>query len=187
MQSEFLKQVVETLIFASDVPLSAKQLRSYIEEMTVSELEKVVDELNMEYKQTKRSFQIVRIGGGFQMVSRESFAPWIQKLYQKRRKSKLSQAALETLSVIAFKQPVSRSEIDGIRGVNSDGVLRTLLERKLIKISGRAEGPGRPLLYMTTNDFLQYFGVNDLTDLPKPREIEEILKEEKHLPEDATE
>ena len=182
-----VKQVVEALIFASDVPISATQIRSYVEGTTVKEIQKMVDELNLEYKQTNRAFHVLRVGGGFQMVSRESYAPWVSKLFQGRRKSRLSQAALETLSVVAFKQPVSKSEIDGIRGVHSDAVLRTLLERKLITISGRAEGPGRPLLYGTTREFLRYFGVNAIDDLPKPREIEAFLEERDQLPDDAVE
>lgn len=113
------------------------------------------------------------------MVTREAYSGWLRKLFQRRIKSRLSHAALETLSVIAFRQPVSRTEVDAIRGVNSEGVVRTLLERKLITISGRADGPGRPLLYKTTREFLRYFGINDISDLPKPREMEELLKEEK--------
>jgi len=184
---EFVKQVVEALIFASDIPLAVEQIRGSVEETKVSQIQKVVEELNLEYNQTNRAFHIVHVGGGYQMVTRESYSQWVGKLFQQRRKSKLSLAALETLSVIAFKQPVSKSEMDGIRGVNCGGVLHTLLERKLISISGRADGPGRPLLYKTTKEFLRYFGVNDISDLPKLREIEELLKEEDHLPDDAAE
>jgi len=187
MRSELLKQVVEALIFASDIPLSVEQIRGYVEDTKVSQIRKAVETLNLEYTQSNRAFHIVHVGGGYQMVTGDFYAQWVEKLFQKRRKAKLSQAALETLSVIAFKQPVSRSELDAIRGVNCDGVLHTLLERKLISISGRADGPGRPLLYKTTKEFLRYFGVNDISDLPKPREIEELLKEENHLPNDAVE
>lgn len=184
---EFLKQIVEALIFASDVPLSAEQLKGYIGGTTVSEVKKAVETLNIEYSQTNRAFHIIRVAGGFQIVTRETYAQWVKKLFQKRIKSKLSPAALETLSVIAFKQPVPKSTIEAIRGVNCDGVVRTLLERKLITISGRSEGQGRALLYRTTKEFLRYFGINDISDLPKPREIEELLKDEKNLPQDAVE
>jgi segregation and condensation protein B len=119
------------------------------------------------------------VAGGYQMVSRESYSQWIRKLFHKKIKTRLSQAALETLSVVAFKQPVSKPEIEAVRGVNCEGVIHTLLERKLINLAGRGEGPGRPLLYKTTAEFLRYFGINDISDLPRPREIEEILKEEK--------
>ena len=184
---EFLKQIVEALIFASDVPLSAEQIKTSIGETTVSEVKKAVETLNIEYSQTNRAFHIIQVAGGFQIVTRETYAQWVKKLFQKRIKSKLSPAALETLSVIAFKQPVTKSTIEAIRGVNCDGVVRTLLERKLITISGRSEGPGKALLYRTTKEFLRYFGINDISDLPKPREIEELLKDEKNLPKDAVE
>ena len=183
MDGELLKQVVEALIFASDIPLADRQMKEYLEGISLPEIRKVIDALNLEYKQANRAFQIIRVAGGYQMVTRESYSQWVKKLYKKRSKSKLSQAALETLSVVAFKQPVARSEIVAVRGVNCDAVLNTLLERKLVKITGRSDGPGRPLLYATTKEFLRYFGVNDLSDLPKLREIEEILKENEDEPE----
>jgi segregation and condensation protein B len=181
---ENLKEIVEALIFASDVPITADQLKGLIEEATVAGIKKAIDELNLEYKQTNRSFHIIPVAGGYQMVTRKSYATWVKRLFHKRSKAKLSQAALETLSVVAFKQPISRTEIAAIRGVNCDAVVRTLMERKLVSISGRSEGQGRPLLFTTTKEFLRYFGVNAISDLPKPREIEEILKEDKSLPED---
>jgi segregation and condensation protein B len=187
LKAENRKQVVEALIFASDVPISASQIKQYVEELTASQIQKIVDTLNLEYKKTNRAFSIIKVAGGYQIVTRDDYAQWVSQLFQRRRKQKLSQAGLETLSVIVYKQPVSKSEMDAIRGVNCDGVLRTLLERKLITIAGRADGPGRPLLYRTTNEFLRYFGVNTLKDLPKLREIEELLKEENAVPEDAAE
>ena len=186
-RTEFLKQVVEALVFASDVPISAEQIRGVVEEVTVAQIRKMVDEMNHEYNSAGRAFQIIRVANGYQMATRELYASWIRKFLQKRSSSKLTQAALETLSVIAFRQPVGKSEISNIRGVNCDGVMRTLLERKLVTISGRSQGPGRPLLYKTTREFLRYFGLDEISDLPKPREIEELLKEDKHLPEDAVE
>jgi segregation and condensation protein B len=182
-----LKQVVEALIFASDTPIAAEFIKKIIEETSISEIRKTVEQLNLQYKQNNHAFQIIERGGGFQLVTREAYSQWVKKLFQGRRKSRLTQAALETLSVIAYKQPISKTEVAHIRGVNCDGVVRTLLERKLVTISGRADGPGRPLLYRTTRDFLKYFGVNAIDDLPKPREIEELLKEENPPPEDATE
>jgi segregation and condensation protein B len=181
MDLDALKPVVESLIFASDIPIPAAQIKAIIEEAKDSEIRKAVDALNLEYSQTNRAFSIIQVAGGFQMVTRENYAPWIRKLFQKRITARLSQAALEALAVIAFRQPVSKPEIEAIRGVNSDGVIHTLLERKLITMAGRAEGPGRPLLYKTTQEFLRYFGVNDLSDLPKPRELEELLREESAL------
>ena len=184
---EKIKQIVEALIFASDLPITVEQLKSYIDEATTTQIKKVIDELNLEYKQANRSIHIVSVAGGYQMVTRESYSPWVKMLFYKRSKAKLSQAALETLSVVAFKQPISKTEVAAIRGVNCDAVVRTLLERKLISITGRGEGQGRPLLFKTTKEFLRYFGVNTISDLPKPREIEEILKEGKSLPEDVVE
>ncbi len=175
-QTNQLNAIVEALIFASDEPISYEMLKSNVEDATIGQIKKIVDALNLEYAQSNRSFYIVELAGGLQMVTREAFAPWIKRLFQKKLKGRLSQAALESLSVIAFKQPVSKTEVAAIRGVNSDGVIKTLLERKLIAISGRDDGPGRPLLYKTTKEFLRYFGINDIKDLPKPREIEELLK-----------
>jgi len=177
MQGEQLKQVVEVLVFASDIPLPADQIHAIVEEAGIEDISKAVDELNADYRRTDRTFQIIHVGGGYQIVTHENYASWVKKLFQGRLKNKLSQAAMEALSVVAFRQPVSKPEIEAIRGVNCDGVIRTLLERKLITISGRAEGQGKPLLYKTTKEFLRYFGVNDISDLPKPKEIEELFKE----------
>ncbi|MBN2417485.1 SMC-Scp complex subunit ScpB [bacterium] len=179
---EHLNQIVEAVIFASDEPITAEQVRATVEDTTVAQVKKCVTELNHEYSQQNRSFHIIEVAGGYQMVTRESYAQWIKRLYVKKNKARLSQAALETLSVIAFKQPVSKTDISVIRGVNCDGVVKTLLERKLISIGGRDEGPGRPLLYKTTKEFLRYFGINSIDDLPKPREIEEMLKEDAVAP-----
>jgi segregation and condensation protein B len=177
MQDDQVKQVVEVLIFASDVPLPAEQIQSVVEEIPLEAVAQAVEELNAEYRQTGRTFQIVHVGGGYQIVTHENYAAWVKKLYQGRLKTKLSQAAMETLSVVAFRQPVSKPEIEAIRGVNCDGVIRTLLERKLVTMAGRADGPGKPLLFKTTKEFLRYFGINDIADLPKPREIEELFRE----------
>jgi segregation and condensation protein B len=166
------------LIFASDVPISADQIKTLVEDVRPEDIQKTVEELNLEYRNTNRTFHIVRIAGGYQLVTHESYAPWVKKLFQGRIKTKLSQAAMETLSIIAFRQPVSKTEMEAVRGVNCDGVVRTLLERKLVTISGRGEGPGKPLMYNTTREFLRCFGINDIADLPKPREIEELFKEQ---------
>ena len=179
MPIEKLKEIVEVLIFASDTPISVKQIIEVVDHAKPKEIESVIETLNMEYRESGRSFSVVQVAGGYQMVSRESYSQWIRKLFHKKIKTRLSQAALETLSVVAFKQPVSKPEIEAVRGVNCEGVIHTLLERKLINLAGRGEGPGRPLLYKTTAEFLRYFGINDISDLPRPREIEEILKEEK--------
>jgi len=170
-----MKKIIEALIFASDSPISSNRIHSTIEEIDTNQIQEIVDELNNEYDQQQRSFHIVHVAGGYQFTTRSEFASYIKKYYKGRSKSKLSRAALEALSIIAFKQPISRPEIDMIRGVNSDGVVKNLLERNLIMISGRSETIGRALLYSTTSEFLRYFGVNEVSELPRPKEIEELL------------
>ncbi|UCE06572.1 MAG: SMC-Scp complex subunit ScpB [bacterium] len=170
-----LKKIVEALIFASDSPISENRIKNIIKELDSSQINLIVDELNAEYDRNDHAYQIVRLAGGFQFMTRSEYAHYIKQYYKGRTKSRLSRAALETVAIIAFRQPISRPEIDSIRGVYSDGVVRNLLERNLIYISGRSEHVGRALLYSTTSEFLQYFGVNDVADLPKPKEIEELL------------
>ena len=175
IEFEEIKRIVEALIFASDTPVPENRIKNIVEELSVSQIEEIVEELNAEYKERQNAFQITRIGGGYQFVTRPQFSKYIKKYYKGRSRSRLSRAGLEALAIIAFKQPISRPEIDAIRGVNSDGVVRTLLERNLIYISGRSENIGRPLLYSTSSEFLKYFGINDVSELPKPKEIEDLL------------
>jgi len=175
MDHVFQKQIVEALIFASDVPISAKKIADFEEEFDSRKINKIVEELNSDYQKSKRAFFIINVAGGFQLNTRKDFTPWLKKLFKGRLRTRLSQASLESLAIITFKQPISRVEVDAIRGVNSGGVIKNLLERNLICIAGRSEGPGKPLLYGTTKEFLRYFGINDIADLPKPKEIEEIM------------
>jgi segregation and condensation protein B len=170
-----IKKIVEALIFASDTPISENRISNVVEELTPAEINNLVEELNAEYDQTEHAFRIARLAGGFQFVTRPELANYIKQYYKGKAKSRLSRAALEALAIIAFKQPISRPEIDMIRGVNSDGVVKNLLERNLIFISGRSETIGRALLYSTTPEFLRYLGINEISDLPKPKEIEELL------------
>lgn len=178
METPELKSIVEALIFAADEPLSEDRIRETLELENGFDFGAVIEELNREYRDGGRAFAIRQVAGGYQIVTQQQFANWIKKLYLGRQKTRLSHAALETLALIAFKQPISRVDIAQIRGVNSDGVIGTLLERKLVTISGRSEAVGRPLLYSTTPEFLKYFGINDIADLPKPREIEELFSKE---------
>ena len=170
-----LKQVIEALIFASDQPVSARVIGSIIEGTTPKRVEQTIALLNQDYRDTGRVFEIVPVGGGFHYITRSQFHPWLKLLFRGRRKQRLTRPALETLAIVAYRQPVTKTTVESIRGVNIDGVMQTLLERKLITIAGREKSPGRPLLYKTTSDFLQYFGINDLDDLPNLREIEEIF------------
>lgn len=174
MKPERLVNIIEALLFASDKPLSVTRLTSLLPEFKPKEIEGAIDRLREIYE--NHSLTIIKIAGGYQLATQSEYHQWVKRLFTARSKPRLSQAALEALSVIAYKQPVSRIEIEAIRGVNSDGVLGTLLERNLISIRGRAETVGRPLLYGTTDEFLHYFGLNDLEELPRPEEIEAMLK-----------
>lgn len=185
-QSRSKLHIIEALIFGSDEPLTLRQLEHIIAAAENSELRMritedevltCIRELNAHYVQTQRSFRIIHVAGGYQFATMPEYADWLGKMVKEKAKRRLSQSALETLSVIAYKQPVTKPEIEAIRGVNADYVIHSLLERGLITIVGRAATPGRPLLYGTTQDFLKHFGISDLADLPKPREIDEIMKE----------
>ncbi len=159
--------VVEALLFASDTPLEAARIREVLELEHEGEARAMVEELRLRYEEADRALAIVEVGGGYRMVTRPEVAPWLMRLAKARTKARLSRPALETLAIVAYRQPVSRPEIDAVRGVNSDGVLENLLERRLVRIAGRKEAPGRPFLYETTREFLVAFGLRDLADLPK--------------------
>lgn len=179
------KNIIEALIFSSDEPLTNAEIIKAIKgidgedsEISSDDINSAVDLLNQEYETSGRAVRIVKIAGGYLFATREEYAKYIGYLSTEKTKRRLSQAALETLAIIAYRQPITKPELESIRGVNSDYILATLLDKKLINISGRAETIGRPLLYTTTDEFLKYFGLNSLSDLPKPREIEEIMQDE---------
>jgi segregation and condensation protein B len=157
--------VVEALLFASDTPLEAERIRDVLELENVQAARELVEELRARYHE--RGLMLIEVGGGYRMVTRPEVAPWLVKLARARTKQRLSRPALETLAIIGYRQPVSRPEVDAIRGVNSEAVLENLLERRLIRITGRKEAPGRPYLFETTREFLVAFGLRDLGDLPK--------------------
>lgn len=182
-------QVIEALIFSSDEPLPAADIIKAIKgldgeeiKITPSDVEETVELLNKRYEEEfKLSFKISKIANGYLFATRPEYAKYLGFLSSEKSKRRLSQAALETLAIIAYKQPITKPELETIRGVNSDYILNTLLEKNLITISGRAETIGRPLLYGTTDEFLKYFGLFKISDLPKPREIDEIMKDEDFL------
>lgn len=159
--------VVEAMLFASDVPLEAERIREVLDLENVAAARGLVEELIGRYEAEPRGLAIVEVGGGYRMVTRPELAPWLVRLARARTKVRLSRPALETLAIIAYKQPVSRPELDAVRGVNSEAVLDNLMERRLVRIGGRKEAPGRPFLYETTREFLVAFGLRDLNDLPK--------------------
>lgn len=171
------KRIIEAIIFSTDTPLSIGDLSAILDGAEPRIIEKHIQDLTAEYDQAGVSFSIMQVAGGYQFVSRTEYARWIKRLYRGRIPSRLSQASLECLAIVAYKQPISRTAIESIRGVNVDGVIRTLLDRNLVRIAGRGEGVGRPILYATTPEFLKYCGLNKLTDLPKVDELKEILRE----------
>ena len=175
MQPDELRALLEALLFASDSPLSLSLLVETVgaDPMDVAN---ALEALREELDRGHRGVQLVEMGGGWLIVTREKHAPWIKKMLQGKRKARLSRAALETLAIVAYKQPVTRPEIESIRGVDSGSALATLLERDLITIRGRSDVVGRPLLYGSTTEFLSYFGLRDLNDLPRPEELKAILQ-----------
>lgn len=178
------KSIIEALIFSSDDPITSQEIIRAIQEIdgndtaiSQKEVEETIDLLNEEFSDDDKSFSIVRIANGFAFATKQEYGKYVGFLSSVSSKRRLSQAALETLSIVAYKQPITKPEIESIRGVNSDYMLNTLLEKKLVTIKGRSETVGRPLLYVTTDEFLIYFGLNKITDLPKPREVEDIMKD----------
>ncbi|OIO23638.1 MAG: SMC-Scp complex subunit ScpB [Ignavibacteria bacterium CG08_land_8_20_14_0_20_37_9] len=180
--------VIEALIFSSDEPLKIDEIIKAIKgidgeesPITGEDIEETVTNINQQLEEQQRPFRIMKIAGGFSFSTKHEYAKYIGYLSTEKSKRRLSQSALETLAIIAYKQPITKPEIEMIRGVNADYIMNTLLEKSLIAINGRAETVGRPLLYGTTDEFLKYFGLNRLTDLPKPREIDEIMQDEDFL------
>ena len=174
--------VIEALLFASPHPLTQKQINQIFEN-DPPKLNSVIAELREKYTGENHAFEIQSIAGGYQLNSRPEYDIWIRRLLNKTGKLYLSTAALESLAIIAYKQPVNRFEIESIRGVDCSGVLKTLLNKNLICIKGRDEGPGRPLLYGTTDDFLEAFGLGKISEMTKLKEIVELTQDEE-LPND---
>jgi segregation and condensation protein B len=160
--------ILEALLFASDTPVETATIREVLELASMERARGLLDALATRLRDGGRALQIVEVGGGFRLVTRPEVAPWLIKLARARTRQRLSRPALETLAIIAYRQPVSRPEVDAVRGVNSDAVLDNLLERRMVRIAGRKDTPGRPFLYETTREFLVAFGLRDLADLPKP-------------------
>lgn len=170
-----VSRMVEALLFSSQAPLSAAELARAEEGLDEERVEEAVAELRAEYEREGRAFGVFEVGGGYQILTRPEYAPVLERFDSVPGSSRLSSPALETLAIIAYRQPVGRAEIEEIRGVGSGGVLRTLQERELVEVVGRAEGLGRPLLYGTTRRFLEHFGFRSLEDLPRPEELPVVL------------
>jgi segregation and condensation protein B len=172
---EDIKNIIESLLFASEDPLTLERMRQVLPMTSSQEIRQALAELSEAYDQRGGGFFLKEVAGGYQLRTRPEYAEWIKRLLQPSP-ARLSKAALETLAIIAYKQPIIRSEIEQIRGVDSGGVLRMLLERKLIRVLGRKEIPGRPLIYATTKKFLEVFDLKDLRDLPTAREMGELAE-----------
>ncbi|HLC18765.1 MAG TPA: SMC-Scp complex subunit ScpB, partial [Thermodesulfobacteriota bacterium] len=181
MDKAILKPVIESLIFASEGAITLSNIMSVIEGAERAEVKAAVNELIEEYRGRGGGLFIEEVAGGYQFRTNPDFSPWLKRLL-KIGPQRLSRAALETLAIVAYKQPVTRGELEAVRGVDSAGVLATLLDRRLIKITGRKETPGRPVVYGTTKEFLETFELKDLSSLPTLKEIE--IPEEEYAPEE---
>lgn len=181
------KQILEAVLFASDVPVTLPVLTQVLGDQPAPEVRAILQEMAEAYEREERGVVLSEIAGGFQLLSRKECAPWVEQMLRSRRKIRLSKPALESLAIVAYKQPITKVEIDSIRGVDSGGVLHTLLERNLVTIKGRSKGVGRPLLYATTQDFLSYMGLNELVDLPELKELAPLLEERERFAEEGDE
>lgn len=170
-------RMIEALLFASEAPLTAADLARADETLDEDQVEALLAELQQEYEAEGRAFTITEIAGGYQLLTRPEYAHVLERYHTVPVSSRLSGAALETLAIIAYRQPVGRAEVEEIRGVGAGGVLKTLLERNLVEVVGRGEGLGRPLLYGTTRYFLEHFGFRSLEELPRSDELDVILAE----------
>ena len=171
MEENNLKSLIEALIFVSGKPIGLEQIKKVIAGTETVSLRKIIEELSQEYESGGRGMRIVEVAGGFQMITANNYAVFLKKLFKDRSPEKLSKPSLESLAIIAYKQPLTRSEIESLRNVNVDGVMKSLLEKNLIRICGRKKIPGRPFVYGTTREFLEHFGLKSLEDLPKIEEF----------------
>lgn len=179
------KAILEAILFAASEPISVKQFRHALPALSTRDIRNGLTELRNDYQELHRSFRLVEVANGYQICTCPEYVEWVQKFYTRQVRVTLSPSALETLAIVAYKQPVTRADVAAIRGVNSDSVLNSLVEKRLVCIAGRKEGTGRSLLFSTTDAFLQQFGLKDPSELPSIEEIEELLStasaEEKNM------
>lgn len=171
------EQIVEATLFASHTPLTASEIARADGDLTTSDVKAAIVALREEYETGERAFQIYELGDGYQVLTRPEFAPYLERFDSVPRAPYLSAAALETLAIVVYRQPIGRIEIEEVRGVSASSVLRTLVEWEMVEVVGRGEGLGRPLLYGTTTQFLDHFGMKDLAELPPPEELPVVLSE----------
>ena len=181
---EDLKNIIESILFVAEEPLTVDRIKRVVDEADTSEIRSALQELIAEYDARQGGFYLREVAGGFQFRTQQEYTEWVRRLLAPKP-ARLSRAALETLAIIAYKQPVIRSDVEHLRGVDCGGVLRVLLERRLIRVLGRKNIPGRPLIYGTTRRFLEVFDLKDLKDLPSTEEIESVAKEKFDLTDDS--
>jgi len=187
-QLAHIKGAVEALLFVNEKPVTLEQIKSALETVGAAEIKKVIAQLTREYDEQKRGMIIKEIAGGYQMLTNSTYASYLRAFYKTKHKEKLSKPALESIAIVAYKQPVTRADVEIIRGVNSDGVMTSLETKELIKIVGKKDVPGKPYLYGTTKLFLEYFGLKSLDDLPNLAEFPDLLPpEEKETDEESSE
>ncbi len=172
-----VEQIVEATLFASQTPLTADEVARADENLDAESVVGAIQALRDAYEESERAFQIYQLGDGYQILTRPEYAPYLERFDSVPRAPHLSPAALETLAIVAYRNPIGRIEIEEVRGVSASSVLRTLLDWELVEVVGRGEGLGRPLLYGVTRKFLEHFGLKDLTDLPAPDELPVVLGE----------
>lgn len=187
MATDAVKAIIESVLFSSDKPILIEQLKNIFDELEPAEIREALEELKQKLERERSGVRIIEVAGGFQMVCAPEFSSYLKKFYKQKHSEKLSKSALETLAIIAYKQPVTRLQIESIRGVNVDGVVNSLKDLSLIRISGRKKAPGRPFVYSTTREFLEYFGLRSIEELPKMEDFSNLAGEDKepgnHKPE----
>lgn len=177
MADNNIKTVIEALLFASEKPLTLAQIRGALDNLDADLVRQTLEELKSEYEGSQRGIRICEVAGGFQMITSPELSQFLKKLYKGRLMERLSKPALETLAIIAYKQPITKFEIQSLRNVNVDGVMKNLLDKNFIRICGRRKTPGRPFVFETTGQFLEYFGLRSLDELPKMEDFSKLTAE----------
>jgi len=181
MEENNLKSAIEALIFASDSPITIEQMKKVLGGPDAASINKIIAELKNEYAGQNRGIRVIEIAGGFQMITNSDFAPFLKKLFKNRSSDKLSKPALESLAIIAYKQPLTKGEIESLRNVNVDGVMKSLMDKNLIRVCGRKKIPGRPFVFGTTREFLEHFGLKSLADLPKMEDFTVLAQRQEEI------
>ena len=171
MNMENLKNIIESLLFTTDKPLTIQRLQDIIENQSRDDIRSCINELKEDYSKRNGGIELSEVAGGYQFTTKFEYGEWVKKLFKSQTSYRLSRSSLETLAIIAYKQPITRAEIEHVRGVDSGGILRNLLEKRIIRISGKKETIGHPLLYATTQNFLRYFGLKDLSEMPSLKDF----------------